>query len=100
MPFAISAAAGQSSHASRSYGEERSASHRRIAGPARYGLPAPKGVLITGVPGCGKSMTAKAAATAWGLPLIRLDIGKVFAGLVGASEHNMRAAIATAEASS
>ncbi|WP_307828457.1 AAA family ATPase [Antrihabitans sp. YC2-6] len=66
---------------------------------ARYGLPAPKGVLITGVPGCGKSMTAKAVASAWGLPLIRMDIGKVFAGLVGASEHNMRASIATAEAS-
>ena len=56
---------------------------------ARYGLPAPKGVLVTGVPGCGKSMTAKAMASAWSIPLIRLDIGKVFAGLVGASrgEH-------------
>ncbi len=63
-----------------------------------YGLPAPKGVLMTGVPGCGKSLTAKAMSSAWGLPLIRLDIGRVFGGLVGASEQNMRTAIRTAEA--
>lgn len=65
---------------------------------AEYGLPAPKGVLMTGVPGCGKSLTAKAIAAAWELPLLRLDIGKVFAGLVGSSEQNMRSAIRTAEA--
>ncbi|MDQ2844841.1 MAG: AAA family ATPase [Actinomycetota bacterium] len=65
---------------------------------AAYGLPAPKGVLMTGVPGCGKSLTAKAMSSAWGLPLIRLDIGRVFGGLVGASEQNMRTAIRTAEA--
>lgn len=63
-----------------------------------YGLPAPKGVLVTGVPGCGKSLTAKAMASAWELPLARLDIGRVFGGLVGASEQNMRTALATAEA--
>ena len=65
---------------------------------AAYGLPAPKGVLVTGVPGCGKSMTAKAMASAWSLPLVRLDIGRVFGGLVGASEQNMRTALRTAEA--
>lgn len=65
---------------------------------AQYGLPAPRGVLITGVPGCGKSLTAKAIAAAWELPLLRLDIGRVFAGLVGSSEQNMRTAIRTAEA--
>ena len=65
---------------------------------AAYGLPAPKGVLITGVPGCGKSLTAKAMASAWSLPLVRLDIGRVFGGLVGASEQNMRTALRTAEA--
>ena len=65
---------------------------------AAYGLPAPKGVLVTGVPGCGKSLTAKAMASAWSLPLVRLDIGRVFGGLVGASEQNMRNALATAEA--
>ncbi len=63
-----------------------------------YGLPPPKGVLVTGVPGCGKSMTAKAMSSAWSLPLVRLDIGRVFGGLVGASEQNMRTALATAEA--
>ncbi|GAB4584850.1 AAA family ATPase [Nocardia sp. IFM 10818] len=70
-----------------------------LAEAAAYGLPVPKGVLITGVPGCGKSLTAKSVAAEWGLPLIRMDIGRVFAGLVGASEHNMRSALATAEAS-
>jgi SpoVK/Ycf46/Vps4 family AAA+-type ATPase len=65
---------------------------------AAYGIPAPKGVLMTGVPGCGKSLTAKAIAAGWELPLLRLDIGKVFAGVVGSSEQNMRAAIRTAEA--
>ncbi|MEV8514784.1 AAA family ATPase [Dactylosporangium sp. NPDC051484] len=70
-----------------------------LAAAAEYGLPAPKGVLITGVPGCGKSLTAKAVAAAWGLPLLRLDIGRVFSGLIGSSEQNMRAALRTAEAS-
>ncbi|MEV4539468.1 AAA family ATPase [Asanoa sp. NPDC049518] len=69
-----------------------------LADAADYGLPAPRGVLITGVPGCGKSLTAKAVAAAWGIPLLRLDIGRVFSGLVGSSEHNMRGAIRTAEA--
>lgn len=69
-----------------------------LAEAAEYGLPAPKGVLMTGVPGCGKSLTAKAIAAAWELPLLRLDIGRVFAGLVGSSEQNMRSAIRTAEA--
>ena len=54
--------------------------------------------MITGVPGCGKSLTAKAIGAAWQLPLLRLDIGKIFAGLVGSSEQNMRTAIRTAEA--
>ncbi len=65
---------------------------------ARYGLPVPKGILITGVPGCGKSLTAKAISAAWKMPLLRLDVGKIFSGLVGSSEENMRNAIKTAEA--
>ncbi|GAA5344299.1 AAA family ATPase [Planifilum fimeticola] len=64
----------------------------------RYGIPAPKGVLITGVPGCGKSLISKAISAMWKLPLLRLDIGKVFSGIVGSSEENMRQAIRTAEA--
>ena len=64
----------------------------------RYCLPAPKGVLITGVPGCGKSLTAKAMSAMWQLPLLRLDLGKIFSGLVGSSEENLRKALATAEA--
>ncbi len=63
-----------------------------------YNLPSPKGVLITGVPGCGKSLTAKAMSAMWQLPLLRLDVGKIFSGLVGSSEENMRKAIQTAEA--
>lgn len=63
-----------------------------------FGLPAPKGILITGMPGCGKSLCAKAASSLWKLPLLRLDMGRIFAGLVGSSEENMRKAISTAEA--
>ena len=64
----------------------------------KYNIPSPKGVLITGVPGCGKSLTAKAISAMWQLPLLRLDMGKIFSGLVGSSEENMRKAIRTAEA--
>ncbi len=64
----------------------------------KYCIPAPKGVLITGIPGCGKSITAKAMSSIWQLPLLRLDIGKIFSGIVGSSEENMRKAIATVEA--
>lgn len=64
----------------------------------KYNIPAPKGVLITGIPGCGKSLTAKAMSEIWQLPLLKLDMGKIFSGIVGSSEENMRRAIATAEA--
>src|SRR5699024_9995740 len=63
-----------------------------------YGLPAPKGLLITGIPGCGKSLIAKAVSSLWNLPLLKLDMGKIFSGVVGSSEENMRKAIETAEA--
>ena len=63
-----------------------------------FGLQEPKGLLLLGVPGCGKSLTAKSIASFWSMPLLRLDIGKVFQGLVGSSEDNIRKAIATAEA--
>lgn len=63
-----------------------------------WGLQEPKGLLLLGVPGCGKSLTAKSIASCWEMPLLRLDIGKVFQDLVGSSEGNIRKAIATAEA--
>jgi AAA+ superfamily predicted ATPase len=63
----------------------------------RFGLPSPRGVLLLGVQGCGKSLTAKAVAQLWRLPLLRLDVGRIFAGLVGSSEQNMRRAIQMAE---
>jgi len=68
-----------------------------LAAAAEYQVPPPKGVLITGVPGCGKSLTAKCSASLWELPLLRLDVGRIFSGLVGSSEQNMRNAIKTAE---
>jgi len=63
-----------------------------------YGLPSPSGLLILGLPGTGKSMTAKATASVFGVPLLRLDAGKLFAGLVGGSEANLRSVLQTAEA--
>ena len=64
----------------------------------KYGLPAPRGVMLTGIPGTGKSLAAKACAANFGVPLIKFDVGRVFGGLVGQSEANMRVAIQTAEA--
>jgi AAA+ superfamily predicted ATPase len=64
---------------------------------AQFGLPAPKGVLLLGVQGCGKSLCAKAASSLWKLPLLRFDIGRVFGSLVGSSEESMRRALQTAE---
>ncbi|MDC0764137.1 AAA family ATPase [Brevibacillus sp. AG] len=65
---------------------------------SNFGLRPPKGVLVTGVPGCGKSLTAKALAAAWQMPLLRFDIGRIFGSLVGESEEQMRMALKTAEA--
>ena len=64
----------------------------------QYGLPALKGVLILGLPGTGKSLTAKATAKVFGVPLLKLDAGKIFAGIVGQSESNLRSVMQTAEA--
>jgi ATP-dependent 26S proteasome regulatory subunit len=62
-----------------------------------YGLPSPKGILMLGVQGCGKSLCAKAVANQWQLPLLRFDMGRMFGSLVGSSEENVRRAIAVAE---
>jgi SpoVK/Ycf46/Vps4 family AAA+-type ATPase len=64
---------------------------------ASYGLPAPKGLLLIGVQGTGKSLTAKAVSALWRLPLLRFDVGRVFGSLVGESEERMREAISLAE---
>ncbi len=63
-----------------------------------YGVDMPKGVMIAGVPGCGKSLCAKVTAQMFGVPLLRLDMGKIMGKYVGESEENMRKAIALAEA--
>ena len=63
-----------------------------------FGLPSPKGLLLVGVPGCGKSLSAKAVAAEWQMPLLKFDLGKVFGSLVGQSEENMRRALKMAEA--
>jgi len=63
----------------------------------KFGLPEPRGLLLLGVQGCGKSLTAKAVAAQWSLPLLRLDVGRIFSGLVGSSEENLRKAISVAE---
>jgi SpoVK/Ycf46/Vps4 family AAA+-type ATPase len=62
-----------------------------------FGLPQPKGVMLMGVQGCGKSLCCKAIASLWRLPLLKLDTGKIFSGIVGSSEENVRRAISIAE---
>ena len=66
-------------------------------GARAFGLSAPRGVLLLGVQGCGKSLCAKAVASAWQMPLLRFDLGRMFNSLVGSSEENVRKAIAAAE---
>ena len=64
----------------------------------KFGVEPPKGVLIAGMPGCGKSLTAKATAALFEMPLLRLDIGSIMGKYVGESESNLRKAIKVAEA--
>src|SRR5690606_12542940 len=75
--------------------KKRSAAFTKKA--RNYGLPQPKGILLLGVSGSGKSLVAKAVSSLWQLPLLRLDIGNLFSGLVGSSEENMRKVIRAAE---
>ncbi len=67
-------------------------------GALEFGMTSPKGVLLLGVQGCGKSMVAKAIACEWNLPLLKFDLGKVFQSLLGESEANIRRALDVAEA--
>jgi SpoVK/Ycf46/Vps4 family AAA+-type ATPase len=64
---------------------------------ANYGLPTPRGLLLIGIQGTGKSLTAKAIANEWQLPLLKLDVGKLFGGIVGESESRLRQTISVAE---
>lgn len=68
-----------------------------LSGAREYGVEPPKGVVIVGMPGCGKSLTAKATSTMFKLPLLRLDVGAVMGKYVGESEANMRRALRLAE---
>ena len=63
----------------------------------KYKLKSPKGIMLLGIPGTGKSLSAKAVSASWKMPLLRLDFGKVFGGLVGESESNIREAIKISE---
>ncbi len=63
----------------------------------QFGLPEPRGLLLLGVQGAGKSLVAKAIASQWQFPLVRLDMGSLFSELVGSSEQNMRSALRMAE---
>jgi SpoVK/Ycf46/Vps4 family AAA+-type ATPase len=80
----------------KSWMKQRSKSFTKKA--KEFGVPMPKGILLLGSPGCGKSLTAKAASNILKVPLIKLDIGRLFGGLVGASEQNTRNALATIDA--
>ena len=71
---------------------------KNIRKAKQFGVSVPKGVLIAGMPGCGKSLNAKAAAKLFGVPLLRLDMGRLMGKYVGESEANMRKAIMLAEA--
>lgn len=62
-----------------------------------YGLPTPRGLLLVGIQGTGKSLTAKAIGNEWELPLLKLDVGKLFGGIVGESESRLRQMITVAE---
>lgn len=72
--------------------------YKNMGKAKKYGVDTPKGVLIAGVPGCGKSLNAKAAANLFEVPLLRLDMGRLMGKYVGESEGNLRNAIALAEA--
>ncbi|MGL4629528.1 MAG: SUMF1/EgtB/PvdO family nonheme iron enzyme, partial [Cetobacterium sp.] len=77
--------------------EESAKVFRKLDEAKSYGVDTPKGVLLVGMPGCGKSLAAKASARLFNAPLLRLDIGRLLGKYVGESEHNMRVALKTAE---
>jgi AAA+ superfamily predicted ATPase len=80
------------------YLKDKSSIFNNLGEARRFGIDLPKGILIVGMPGCGKSLTAKATASQFNVPLLRLDVGKLMGKYVGESEDNLRRAIKTAEA--
>ena len=81
-----------------SYLKKKASIYRNLAKAKDAGVDIPKGILIVGMPGCGKSLTAKASAALFKAPLLRLDIGKLLGKYVGESEENLRKALKVAEA--
>jgi len=77
--------------------EMKSKVYKNINKAVEFGVDMPKGVLIAGIPGCGKSLTAKATSTMFSIPLMKMDVGKLLGKYVGESEENMRRAIKLAE---
>ena len=73
---------------------------QNLADAQNHGVATPKGILLVGMPGCGKSLSAKAAASTFGVPLLKMDIGTMMGKYVGESEGNFRKAIQIAEAAS
>ena len=71
---------------------------QNLAAALKFGVSIPKGVFLVGMPGCGKSLCAKAAASTFGVPLLKLDMGSMMGKYVGQSEENLRKAIKIAEA--
>lgn len=82
-------------HEFTNYAMERLSAYSEEA--QEYGLPYPKGVLLIGIPGCGKSLAAKALSNMWKEPLVKLDLGKLFGSYVGDTERNTRRALQIAE---
>lgn len=80
------------------YLKQKSEIYRNLAESIKFGVDIPKGILIVGMPGCGKSLTAKACAQLFHAPLLRLDVGRLLGKYVGESEDNLRRAIQLAEA--
>jgi SpoVK/Ycf46/Vps4 family AAA+-type ATPase len=80
------------------YLHDKSKIYKKLAEAKRFGVDSPKGILIVGITGCGKSLTAKVTSKLFGVPLLRLDVGKLMGKYVGESEANLRKAIRTSEA--
>lgn len=78
--------------------ERKAKIYKNINNAMKFGVDMPKGVLIVGVPGCGKTLNAKAAAKLFEVPLLRLDMGRLMGKYIGESEENLRKAIFLAEA--